>query len=214
MNDSYSNIFDFVSDFGAEDEILLNQLLRETALTQVNNAQMASDLYQARILNFLVKLTKSKKILEIGTFTGVSTIAMAKALPIDGKIITIEKNDELEWISSKYFKLSNLNNKITQLIGNAIDIIPTINDNFDIIFIDADKREYKNYYYLSLKKLKHDGLIIVDNVLWYNKILEIQKHKDKMTVTIYEFLKDIENDNSIQKIILPIRDGLLLIKKK
>lgn len=210
-----SNVLDFVSNYGANNELenLLQQLIRETALTQVNNAQMASDIYQARLLNCLVKITKSKNILEIGTFTGVSTIAMAAALHEDGKIITIERNDELEWISTKYFNLSKLNNKITQLFGSAIDIIPNLDEKFDLIFIDGDKREYTDYYNLSLTKLNPDGLIIADNVLWYNKIFEKNNPKDKMTSAICDFLQIVENDKSVQKIILPIRDGLLLLKK-
>ncbi|MDR2836908.1 MAG: O-methyltransferase [Bacteroidales bacterium] len=212
MEGNYQNIIDFVSNFGiGEDEILYN-LFRETALTQVNNNQMSSDKYQGHLLSLLIKISNSKKILEIGTFAGYSTIYMARTLDDDGKIYTIEKNDEIEWLSKKYFTKAKLEHKIESYIGNALEIIPKIDETFDFIFIDGDKREYLQYYKLCLQKLKKGGLIVADNVLWYGKIFS-ESDKDNMTKGIKNFIEFIEKDVRIEKIILPIRDGIMIIKK-
>ena len=204
----------FIENFGRKEDKILYNLMRETALTQVNNNQMCSGEYQGELLNFLVKISNATKILEIGTFTGYATICMARALPEGGKIFTIERNDEIEWLAEKYFKLANLENKITKFIGDALNIIPKISETFDLIFIDGDKREYLNYYELSLQKLKNGGLILADNVLWHDKIFTEPSSNDYMTKAIIEFNNFVEKDERVEKIILPIRDGLMLIRKK
>jgi predicted O-methyltransferase YrrM len=212
MDELNSLIDIFINDFGTYEDKLLQQLTRETAITQVH-PRMLSGKYQGHLLSFLIKITNSIKLLEIGTYTGYSAICMARALPPNGKIITIEKNDEIEWLSQKYFKLANLENKIEAITGNALDIIPNLDNDFDIIFIDGDKREYLSYYKTSLPKLKKNGLIIADNVLWNNKIFSKPASNDNMTKGVIEFNDFVNIDNSVEKIILPIRDGLMLLRK-
>jgi len=204
---------EYIENFAIEEDEILYSLNRETALTQVNNNQMCSGKYQGKLLNFLTKITNAQKILEIGTFTGYSTICFARALPENGKIYTIERNDEIEWLAKKYFKLADLEHKIEAKIGDALKIIPTINETFDIIFIDGDKKEYLQYYEISLPKLKKNGLIIVDNVLWYNKIFNKTTSNDYKTKSIIEFNNFIEKDSRCEKIIIALRDGLMLLKK-
>ena len=213
MNDLQKNIETFINDFGTvEDEILYN-LSRETAITQLH-PRMVSGKYQGNLLSLLIKITKSVNILEIGTYAGYSTICMARAIPEHGKITTIEINDEIEWLYRKYFKLAELEHKIDVIIGDAIEIIPTLNQNFDLIFIDGDKREYLKYYKLLIQKIKNGTLILADNVLWNNKIFSEPASNDYMTKGIIEFNNYICSDNNVEKIILPIRDGLMLLRKK
>lgn len=204
---------DFIEGFcESEDEILVN-LTRETALTQLHH-RMLSGKYQGNLLKMLVRITQAKNILEIGTFSGYSAICMAGSLPENGKLITIEINDEINWLSDKYFELAGLKSKIKALTGDALEIIPELDDRFDMVFIDGDKREYVDYYKLIFPKVKKGGLILADNVLWDNKIFEPVEHNDKMTAGIVEFNDLIRNDTNVEKIILSIRDGLMLIRKK
>jgi len=213
MTDLQKDIDLFINDFGTvEDEILYN-LTRETAITQIH-PRMLSGKYQGHLLNLLIKITKSTNVLEIGTYTGYSTICIARAIPEHGKITTIEINDEIEWLFRKYFKLSKLEHKINAIVGDALKIIPTLDQNFDLVFIDGDKREYLKYYNLLIEKIKSGTLILVDNVLWNNKIFSEPTSNDYMTKGIIQFNNYICNDNRIEKIILPIRDGLMLLRKK
>ena len=203
----------FIENFcEPEDEILIN-LTRETALTQLHH-RMLSGKYQGDLLKMLVEITGAVNILEIGTYSGYSAICMARALPENGKITTIEINDEIAWLSDKYFELAGLKSKIEALTGDALEIIPKLDAVFDMVFIDGDKREYVNYYKLVFPKLKKGGLILADNVLWDNKIFEPLEHNDKMTAGIIEFNNLIRQDTNVDKLILPIRDGLMLIRKK
>ncbi len=203
----------YINTFSGKQDKLLDDLERETHRTQLH-PRMMSGWYQAEVLSFLIKLINANNILEIGTFSGYATICMARALKNDGKITTIERNDEIEWLYSKYFELSGLKNKIHPIIGDANKIIPDLNENFDFVFIDGDKREYINYYNIIMPKLKSGALIVVDNVLWDNKIFAPVANNDYMTKGIIDFNEYIKNDKKIEKIILPLRDGLMLIQKK
>lgn len=196
----------------AEDDILFD-LTRETALTQLHH-RMLSGRYQGNLLAMLVKISGAEKILEIGTYAGYSAICMARALPQNGKLFTIEINDEIGWLSQKYFDRAGLQSKIEALTGDAIDIIPSLNQEFDLVFIDGDKREYSAYYDLVFPMLKTGGLIIADNVLWDNKIFGEVEPNDLMTKGIIEFNSKIENDPRVEQIILPVRDGLMLVRKR
>lgn len=195
-----------------EDEIL-TQLRRETNLN-VLMPRMISGPYQGLLLKFISKMINPEKILEIGTFTGYSTICLARGLAENGSIITIEKNDQLKSITQKYFKLTKLSNKITQLFGEALKIIPEINDCFDLVFIDADKREYFEYYNLIFDKLKKGGFILADNVFWNGKVIKPLEKKDTYTKGIIKFNEFVKQDQRVEKITLNLRDGLMILRKK
>jgi caffeoyl-CoA O-methyltransferase len=204
---------EFVENYGSDEDEILFDLTRETALTQLHH-RMLSGRYQGNLLAMLVKISGAAKILEIGTFAGYSAICMARALPQNGKLFTIEINDEINWLSQKYFDRAGLQSKIEALTGDAIDIIPRLNQEFDLVFIDGDKREYSTYYDLVFPLLKTGGLIIADNVLWDNKIFGEVEPNDLMTKGIIEFNSKIESDPRVERIILPVRDGLMLVRKR
>ncbi len=205
-------VLDYIENFcEAEDDLLAN-LSRETALTQLHH-RMLSGNYQSQLLAMFVKLSNAKLVLEIGTYAGYSSICIARALPDNGKVITIELNDEIQWLSEKYFKMSGLGNKISALLGDAKEIIPSLNEKFDLVFIDGDKREYVEYYDLVFDKVKKGGLILVDNVLWNNKIFGEIESNDYMTKGVLNFNEYVRNDGRIEKLILPVRDGLMVLRK-
>ncbi len=194
-----------------EDEVL-TELVRETNL-KVLRPRMLSGHYQGKLIEFLSKMIKPEKILEIGTYTGYSAICWAKGLTEKGVLYTIDINDELEQIILKYFKKAKLDKKIKLIIGNAINIIPKINETFDIVFIDADKPNYLNYYNLVFDKVKKGGYIITDNVLWSGKVLN-ETFDDESTKAIKIFNSFIQNDNRVENILLNIRDGIMIVRKK
>ena len=196
----------------AEDEVL-NELDRETNL-KVLGGRMISGHLQGQVLTMLSKMIQPRTILEIGTFTGYSAICLSKGLQKNGKLITIEINDELESIASKYFEKAGVKEYIEQRIGSAIEIIPLLNESFDLVFIDADKREYTEYYELVFEKVPSGGYIIADNTLWSGKVLDVPASDDNYTKGIIEFNTLIKNDSRIEKVILPLRDGMTVIRKK
>lgn len=207
---NFSNYSIYLSD--KEPEILA-ELRRETNL-KVLMPRMLSGHFQGLLLQFLSKMISPEKILELGTFTGYSAICLAYGLTKNGKIITIEKNEELKFISQKYFKKSGFDKNILQIFGVAKEILPTIDDSFDLVFIDADKREYLSNYNLIFDKVKKGGYILADNVFWNGKVLEPVDSKDDYTKGIIEFNEFIKKDDRVEKITLPIRDGLMMIRKK
>jgi len=176
--------------------------------------RMLSGHFQGRVLSMLSHMIKPKTILEIGTYTGYSAICFAEGLQKGGKIITIDINEELESIVNKYIAKSKLNNVIFPQIGNAIDIIPTKKENFDLVFIDADKQNYSNYYDLVFDKVKPGGYIIADNVLWSGKIIENQEKLDPDTLALVKYCEKVNNDIRVQNVLFPIRDGLMIVRKK
>jgi len=189
---------------------LLKQINRETHL-KVPSPHMLSGHYQGRLLSLLSKIIAPKRILEIGTFTGYATLCLAEGLTSDGIIHTIDINEELEDQVRGYFNKSDYSNQINYHIGNAIEIIPTLNDTFDLVFIDADKKNNLNYYQLVIDKMPSGGVILIDNVLWKGKVLE--ENNDKQTEIILELNKQIASDTRVEKVILPVRDGVFLIRK-
>lgn len=195
-----------------EDEILM-ELDRETNLKMIG-ARMISGHLQGQVLTMLSKMIRPKCILELGTFTGYSAICLAKGLQEGGKLITIEIDDELEIIAKKYFEKAGVQQKIVQRIGTALEIIPSLNETFDLVFIDAHKPEYPAYYEAVLGKVKNGGYIIADNTLWSGKVLEIPAEDDYQTKGIIEFNLLVKNDNRVEKVILPLRDGMTIIRKK
>ena len=189
---------------------LLRYINRETHL-KVSMPRMLSGHYQGRVLTFLSKLSCPNRILEIGTFTGYATLCLAEGLTETGILHTIDINAELEERVREYFKKSSYNDKIKYHIGNAVEVIPQLDEVFDIVFIDADKKNNKTYYDLVFDKVKKGGLIIVDNVLWSGKITLGANDKD--TENIRRFNERVSNDQRTEKLILPVRDGLFIIRK-
>ena len=194
-----------------EDEILKN-IDRETHL-KVSMPRMLSGHYQGRVLSMLSKMTNPERILEIGTYTGYATLCLAEGLTENGFIHTIDINAELEDMVRANFNRSPLNEKIIYHQGDATKIIPELNEVFDLVFIDADKKNNETYYNLLIDKLRPGGIIIVDNVLWSGKVLN-EKNIDQNTAIITNFNKMVRKDQRVEKLILPIRDGLFIIRKK
>jgi len=206
------NILNYSISKSEKETKLLNDLYRETYL-KILNPRMISGHYQGRILSLISKIISPKKILEIGTYTGYSAICLCEGMDKDGILHTIDNNKELVEIQNKYFKKANLTNKIVQHSGDAKNIIPTIDEEFDIVFIDADKESYPEYYDLIINKVRSGGIIIADNILWSGKILEKVEKDDQATKSIIEFNNKIIEDNRVKNIILPIRDGLNIVRK-
>lgn len=205
-------ILEYAELFSQKEPDLLKELNRETNL-KILNPRMLSGAYQGRILSMISKLLQPKNVLEIGTYTGYSALCILEGLDPNGTIHTIDKNEELINIQRKYFNKSKKGNKIIQHNGNALKIIPKINESFDLIFIDADKENYINYFNLVINKLNKNGVLISDNVLWSGKVLEKTNNNDVATQTLIKFNKMINNDNRVETIILPIRDGISICRK-
>ncbi len=189
---------------------LLKALNRETQL-KVLMPRMISGHFQGRVLSMLSKMIRPKNILEIGTYTGYSALCFAEGLSAEGKITTIDINEELEELVRSYFNKSNYKNQIEYILGDANKIIPTLKDSFDIVFIDADKENYGKYYNLVFDKVNKGGYIIADNVLWSGKVVGTKIDKD--TKAILEFNKMVQDDNRVENVLFPIRDGLLIARK-
>lgn len=189
---------------------LLRKLNRET-WAKVMGARMISGHLQGRMLSMMSQMIKPTTILEIGTYTGYSALCLAEGLTQNGKIHTIDINEEFIAFSKKYFKKSNYKKNIIQHQGRAIDVIPKITDQIQLVFIDADKENYSNYYHLVFEKVQIGGYIIADNVLWSGKVTN--QEKDSETQSLDEYNKLIQSDKRTENILLPIRDGLMICKK-
>ena len=195
------------------EDTVLRELDRETHLN-VMGARMLSGHLEGQLLTMFAKMINPGRILELGTFTGYSAICLAKGLQENGKLFTIESNDELKDFARKYFIKSGLEHKITQITGSAKEIIPTLPETFDLVYIDADKREYADYFNLVFDKLRRGGFVIADNTIWGGKVLEHTVLNDKQTQGIIAFNEMVKNDSRVEKVILPLRDGLTIIRKK
>ena len=196
----------------AESEWLCN-LNRETH-QKILKPRMLSGHMQGRILSLFSQMIKPERILEIGTYTGYSALCLAEGLTENGKLITIDINEELQEFVQKHIDASPYKNKIQQHIGNALEIIPTLNEQFDIVFIDADKENYLPYFNLVFDKVKSGGYIIADNVLWSGKVVESVKANDTDTKKLLEFNAYIQNHEGAENVLLPVRDGLMICRKK
>lgn len=208
-----SNIEEYVVNHSQKEPELLQQLNKET-WQKVLNPRMLSGTFQGRVLAMISKLIQPKIILEIGTYTGYSALCLAEGLVPEGKLFTIDRNEELEDFSKKYFQKSPYKNQIHQLTGNALDIIPTINEKFDLVFIDADKSNYANYFHLIIEKMNPGGIILSDNVLWSGKVVTPVKANDKDTMALLKYNKLLASDTRIETVLLPIRDGLSISRVK
>lgn len=206
-------IDDYVVNHSQKEPELLQRLNKET-WQKVLNPRMLSGGYQGRILAMISKLIQPKTILEIGTYTGYSALCLAEGLQKSGTLVTIDKNEELEGFAKKYFEQSPFESQIKQLVGNALDIIPILNEKFDLVFIDADKSNYNTYFKMIIGKMNSGGLILSDNVLWSGKVVEEIDPNDKDTKALIEYNEMLNNDDRIETIILPIRDGLSISRVK
>ena len=203
---------DYIVSYSQEEPELLQQLTRET-YQKILQPIMLSGPYQGRVLSMISKLINPKHILELGTFTGYSTLCLAEGLAKNGTIDTIDINEELENFQRKYFDKSGYGRQITQHVGDAINIIPTLTKTFDLVFIDADKPNYSNYFHLIIDKLNPGGIILSDNVLWHGKVVEALNPKDVSTKAVLDYNTLLKNDPRIETVVLPIRDGLTISRK-
>jgi caffeoyl-CoA O-methyltransferase len=202
----------YLLEHSTPEDPVLGELYRQTHIRFVN-PNMATGHLQGKLLEFISLMINPENILEIGTFTGYSAICLSRGLKQEGKLFTIEINDELTGFSNSYFQKAGIDSKITRLTGRAQDILPRLNQMFDLVFIDGDKREYIQYYRLIINKVKKGGFILADNVLWGGKVLE-KDIKDAQTKGIVEFNEMIRKEKEVENVILPVRDGLMLIRKK
>ncbi len=213
------NLFEFPDEISRyaerhttdEDKVLLD-LFRTTHLKTVH-PQMLSGKVQGQFLSFLSQMIRPEKILEIGTFTGYSAYCLAKGLAKGGRITTIEVNEELEELVSGFFHEAGISSKTELIIGDALEIVPSLQETFDLIFIDANKEHYTEYYSLCMNVLKPGGYIIADNVLWSGKVTEVPP-KDESAARLNEFNDLVQSDSRVENVFLTIRDGLMLIRKK
>lgn len=211
-----SPVLESYLDHHTEQEPEILGRLRVETFQSTTQPHMISGEYQGRLLSILSKILAPKTILELGTFTGYATLCLAEGLSEDGKIITIDKNDELEYLCRKYFDESAFSSKIDFRVNDAKIELETIKDNtIDLAFIDADKESYPYYFEKVLQLLRPGGAMLVDNVLWYGKVmLEEEDKKDPSTQILKDFNEMVTQDNRVESIILPIRDGITLIRKK
>lgn len=194
------------------EDLLLAGLNRQTHV-KILQPRMLSGHFQGRLLSLLSKLIRPERILEIGTYTGYSALCMAEGLTKTGKLITIDVNAQLEEFVRPYFEKSDFKEQIDYRIADAIQLIPTLDEEFDLVFIDADKRNYPNYYNLVIDKVKPGGIILSDNVLWSGKVVQTEGKIDKDTEVLLGFNKMIHEDPRVENILLPIRDGIMVARK-
>lgn len=203
---------DYVVNHSEDEPELLQQLSRET-FQKILQPRMLSGHYQGRLLSIISKLVNPKNILEIGTYTGYSALCLAEGMQSDGELHTIDINEELVDFQRKYFNKSNFGNQIFQHLGDALDIIPKLDKTFDLIFMDADKENYPQYFNIIIDKLNTGGIILSDNVLWSGKVIEPVKKDDLSTKALLEYNQLLKEDKRIETVILPIRDGLTISRK-
>ncbi len=203
---------DYVVAHSQSEPKLLQQLTRET-YQKILQPRMLSGHYQGRVLSMLSKLINPKNILEIGTYTGYSALCLAEGMQKNGTLHTIDINEELVDFQRKYFNKSNYGTQIHQHLGNALNIIPTLNIKFDLVFIDADKPNYINYFHAIIDKMNIGGVILSDNVLWSGKVVEPLKKEDESTKILLKYNTLLNKDSRIETVLLPIRDGLTISKK-
>ena len=211
MNFISDQLQQYIDDHSMEESDLLKALDRETH-QKVLQPRMLSGSYQGRLLALLAKMIGPKKILEVGTYTGYATLCMAEGLTTDGSIDTIDHNEELADMQRRYFDQSPYGSQIVQHLGEAKDVLKTLTGPYDLVFLDADKENYPHYFDLIIDKLKIGGILLSDNVLWSGKVLE--KAADEATSALQEYNHKINTDVRVESVVLPIRDGLTITRKR
>ena len=210
------NITKHLQDYILKNGLKLHPIQREIIdynLSLGDSKRMQISISQCQFLHLIIKVSKIKKVLEIGTFTGLSTLSMALALPEEGRIIALDKNEETTKIAQNFFKKANQDHKIQTIINPALETLMSIrNEKFDLVFIDADKMNYKKYYKISLELLNNGGLIIIDNVLWHGEVVD-KNINDKYTKNIRELNDFISKDKRVEKVIVPFGDGMTVCRK-
>ena len=200
----------YINNFSLKLNPIQQEIIDYNTLGDVKRMQVATS--QCHFLHLIIKTSNIKNVLEIGTFTGLSALSIALALPDDGKLIALDKNNETNKVAINFFKKANLNNKIQTIVKPALDSLDELkNSKFDMVFIDADKMNYKEYYEKSLKLLDKGGLIIVDNVLWHGEVAD-EDNLDKFTVNIRDFNTYVANDKRVEQIIVPLGDGMTVCR--
>ena len=212
MNFLNPEIEEYARAHTTPESLLLAQITRDTYL-EVLQPRMLSGHLQGRVLSMLSKMIRPKSILEIGTYTGYSALCLAEGLTEDGMLLTVDKNIELYERANAYFSESEFASKIKMLKGNALMIVPELEQKWDLIFIDADKENYQNYYDLTLPNLNKGGFIIADNVLWSGKVIAANEN-DIDTTALRSFNTSLIEDNRVEVLMLPVRDGLTVVRKK
>jgi caffeoyl-CoA O-methyltransferase len=205
------NILRYSEEHTSEEDQALKDLYRNTYLKTVH-PQMLSGKVQGQFLSFISKMIQPLKILEIGTFTGYSAYCLSRGLKEGGKLISIEVNEELEDLIRGFLKKSGIENQVELLIGDALKIVPKLDEKFDLIFLDANKEHYPEYYNTCVEKLNQGGLLIADNVLWGGKVVNPPQN-DLSSIKLHEFNVLVQNDRRVENVFLTIRDGLMLIRK-
>jgi len=203
---------DYAVAYSSPDDSVLHQLYRETHLTTVYPRMLSGPL-QGRFLQFISQMIRPSRILEIGTFTGYSAICLARGLAKGGILHTIDINDELAEMALRYFKLALLDDAIVLHNGDALNVIPSLDEVFDLAFIDGDKEQYIQYLELVFPKLRTGGFVLVDNVLWSGKVLPDNRDTDPETLRIREFNNFVVKDSRLEKMLLPLRDGIYILRK-
>ena len=201
----------YVCEHTANESDLLKKINRETHL-EVLQPRMLSGHFQGRVLSMFSKMIRPERILEIGTYTGYSALCLAEGLTPNGKLVTIDINEELAARVRGYFAESSYAKQIDYLIGDAMELIPALNEKWDIVFIDADKHNYINYYHLVFSMVKVGGYIIADNVLWSGKVIDLSQ-QDKDTSLLREYNQLVHQDDRVEEVLFPIRDGLMIARK-
>lgn len=204
---------DYCEKYTSSESELLTQLNRGTHL-KVVSPRMLSGHLQGRFLSFISKLYNPSFIVEIGTYTGYSALCLAEGLTDTGKLISIDVNEETSAFAQSFISNTEYANKIKLIVGDAKNYIPTINEPLDMVFIDADKKNYLVYYHLVIDKLKIGGLIIADNVLWSGKIIMPVSEMDKETLALHQFNEFVQQDHRVENLLIPLRDGLMIVRKK
>ncbi len=201
----------YIEDHTLPEDPVLHDLRRQTHL-RVLRPRMVSGPVQGQLLTMLCRMVNPRSVLEIGTFTGYSAICMAKGMSVQAHLHTIEREDELESFIREYLKKSGQKEKITLHIGNALEVIKELDETFDLVFIDGDKREYPDYYRAIVPRMRAGGYILADNILWSGKVVEPVDPRDEYTKGIIEFNKMVSEDERTEQVILPVRDGLMMIR--
>ncbi len=204
---------DYILSHIDEEPELLKKLNRDTYVN-VLRPRMLSGHLQGRILKMFCRMIRPQKVLELGTFTGYSAMCIAEGLPENGIVYTIDNNDELEEFVAGYFEQSPYRNKIRQITGDALETIKTLDETFDMVFIDADKRQYQEYYEAIFDKVNPGGFILADNTLWDGKVIEEVDKNDDQTIGILAFNEFVAQDTRVEKVIVPLRDGMTILMKK